>query len=82
MPHLVLPGCCLASLHFLCDASSLLDFQQDYERTLSELPNLIDNYTVPYERWNHVDFLWAKDIDTLLHPRVLQNLEAGERQFS
>ena len=42
---------------------------QDYERTLSELPNLFDNYTVPYERWNHVDFLWAKDIDTLLHPR-------------
>ena len=46
------------------------------------LPNLFDNYTVPYERWNHVDFLWAKDIDTLLHPRVLRNLAAGEEQFS
>ena len=55
---------------------------QDYERTLSELPNLFDNYTIPYERWNHVDFLWAKNIDTQLHPRVLQNLAAGEQQFS
>ena len=55
-------------------------FLQDYERTLSELPNLFDNYTVPYERWNHVDFLWAKDIDTLLHPRdqLYKNRSSGK----
>jgi lysosomal acid lipase/cholesteryl ester hydrolase len=40
------------------------------------LPNLIDDYLVPYPNWNHLDYLWGIDANTLVYPEVLKNMEA------
>jgi len=53
----------------------------DYTRMLDELPNIFDAYTVPWEQFNHLDFLWAIDLDTLLFPRVLENMNAAETAY-
>ncbi|CAG4983202.1 unnamed protein product [Colias eurytheme] len=41
----------------------------------SKLPNVVDFYRVPLTYFNHYDFIWAKDIKTLIFPRILQLLE-------
>ena len=45
---------------------------------MSQIPNLVDDFTVPNPKYNHVDFLWAIDNDKLLYPRLLRNMEAAE----
>ena len=53
----------------------------DYERMLNQIPNLYEAYTVEFPKWNHLDFLWAKDIETLLFPKLLENIMAGENMY-
>ncbi len=55
--------------------------EKDYQRLLVELPNVIDNYTVPYDKWNHMDFAWGIDADKLLFPRVLENTRKAEERY-
>ena len=39
------------------------------------LPNLVANYLVPYVEWNHLDYLWGIDADTLIYPAVLKIMD-------
>ena len=55
--------------------ASIFNFLQDVIRLTSELPNLFKSYEVPFPKWNHLDFLWAIDANTLLYPEVLKNME-------
>ncbi len=48
---------------------------QDVLKLTEALPNLVANYLVPYANWNHLDYLWGIDADTLLYPEVLKNME-------
>ena len=48
---------------------------QDVVRLTSQLPNLVASYEVPFPQWNHLDFCWAIDADTLLYPEILKNME-------
>ena len=48
---------------------------QDVVRLTSQLPNLVASYEVPFPKWNHLDFVWAIDADTLLYPELLKNME-------
>ena len=48
---------------------------------LVQFPNLVDEFTVEHPKWNHLDFLWAKDIDYYLFPRLLQNINAAEEEY-
>ncbi|XP_038212159.1 lipase 3-like [Zerene cesonia] len=41
----------------------------------SKLPNVVEFYKVPLKYFNHYDFIWAKDIKTLILPRMLELLE-------
>ena len=56
----------------------LVHLFQDYNRLLRELPNLMDNYIIPWRKYTHTDFLYAIDNDKLLFPRLLSNIEAAE----
>ena len=51
-----------------------VDFQ-DVDRLTSRLPNLVRNYLVPFEEWNHLDFLWGNDAKNILYPEILRNME-------
>ncbi|CAG0896315.1 unnamed protein product [Darwinula stevensoni] len=44
----------------------------------SELPSLIDNYRVPFDAWNHLDFLWGIDVKEFLFNRLLEMIKIFE----
>ena len=46
-----------------------------------QLPDLYDAFTVPWDKWNHLDFLWAIDSDIYLFPRLLENINAVEAAY-
>ena len=39
------------------------------------MTHLVDNYRVPFDNWNHLDFLWGIDAPTLVYNELLKNLE-------
>ncbi|CAL1684023.1 unnamed protein product [Lasius platythorax] len=43
----------------------------DIEKLSRILPNVIDMYKVPWPKFNHADFIWAKDAPKLLYERIL-----------
>jgi len=66
--------------HNLCSIATrnyeLFDITfQDVLKVTQALPNLISNYLVPYPEWNHLDYLWGIDANTLVYPEILKNME-------
>ncbi|KAI5638663.1 alpha/beta hydrolase fold domain-containing protein [Phthorimaea operculella] len=54
------------------------DWVVDYEDVLilkRKLPNVVDFYAIPFDTFAHLDFIWAKDVKTLVYDRLLQLLE-------
>ena len=49
---------------------------QDVLRFLSKLPNNYATYQVPFELWNHLDYLWGIDAKTILYPEIIKNMDA------
>ena len=49
-------------------------FLQDVIKITSKVPNLVISYEVPYEKFNHMDFLYAIDVGTLLYEEVLKQM--------
>lgn len=47
---------------------------QDTQILYQKLPKPAGCVLVPYKKWNHVDFLWAKDVNPLFNDEVLQFL--------
>ena len=60
----------LVSLSFL----DWLANRKDVLRTISELPNIVDIYEVPYTNFNHMDFLYGMDVGTVLYPELLTQM--------
>jgi hypothetical protein len=54
---------------------------QDSDRFLSELPYVFDNFTVSLPTWDHYDFVYGIDADTLVYPRVLKNIADAEELY-
>ena len=52
---------------------------QDVQKMISMLPNVFASYDVPYKKWNHMDYLWGIDADTLVYAEVLKNMELVRR---
>lgn len=48
------------------------------DRLARELPNMIDKYLVPMEKFNHLDFLWAIDVKSLVYNRLVRNIRRVE----
>jgi len=49
---------------------------QDVLRYLTKLPNNFATYEVPFDLWNHLDYLWGIDAKTILYPEIIKNMEA------
>ena len=47
---------------------------------ITKLPNIYDNYEVPYENWNHLDYLWGIDADRLVYDQVLANIARAQAE--
>ena len=72
--------CCAVLVHFdevRCKSRTLdlCFFFQDVIRLTTVLPNLVSDYLVPLDAFNHLDYLWGIDADTLLYDEILLNLE-------
>ena len=47
----------------------------DKRRYLTDLPQSYRVYEVPFDLWNHLDYLWGIDAKTLLYPEVIKNMD-------
>ncbi|XP_015184619.1 PREDICTED: uncharacterized protein LOC107070697 [Polistes dominula] len=48
---------------------------KDLFKVSKELKNVIDVYKVPFEKFNHVDFMWAVDAPKLVYSRILRTMK-------
>nr|XP_022912354.1 lipase 3-like [Onthophagus taurus] len=46
----------------------------DVEKLAKKLPNVVKQYLVPFDKFNHLDFLWAIDVVPLLYESVFDLL--------
>ncbi|OXU24914.1 hypothetical protein TSAR_006225 [Trichomalopsis sarcophagae] len=46
----------------------------DVEKVHSKLPNAIGKFRVPRDKFNHMDFVWGKNVKTLVYDKVLKFL--------
>ncbi|KAJ2951720.1 hypothetical protein O0L34_g13885 [Tuta absoluta] len=57
---------------------SMNDWASTYKDVLilkDKLPNVVDFYKVPFDKWAHLDYLWAKDVKVLVYDRLLELLQ-------
>jgi len=50
----------------------------DLIRLTAELPNLIKSYKVPFDGWNHLDFMYGIDANELVYQELLKQLKNAE----
>lgn len=64
---------------FSCLANTILRFcviiLQDVEALVGELPNVVDQFLVEYQYFNHLDFLLAKNVKSLVYDRVISVIQ-------
>ena len=51
---------------------------QDLVRLTADLPNLVESYKVPFEGWNHLDFMYGIDAPELVYKELLKQLKNAE----
>ncbi|XP_057334103.1 lipase 1-like isoform X1 [Microplitis mediator] len=44
----------------------------DVDALSEQLPNVVDKYKVSYQKFSHMDFLWAKDAKSLVYDHVIE----------
>jgi len=49
---------------------------KDLLKIFTGLPNIVENYQIPWEGWNHFDFLFAIDIDVYQNPHLIEVLQS------
>lgn len=42
------------------------------------LPNVVHNYLVPHEKFNHIDFLYAIDVQKLVNDEVVKMMNLND----
>ena len=57
----------------------LLSSSQDVAWLAEGLPNIIEKYRVPLADFNHLDYLWAIDGDTLVYNHLIENIKNFEK---
>ncbi|XP_067206779.1 lipase 3-like [Linepithema humile] len=49
--------------------------EKDVKKLRCLLTNIVDDYRVPFPKFNHVDYLWAKDAPTLVYEKILETMK-------
>ena len=66
---------CLILLGFFpIQITDWLADREDVIKAISELPNIVKNFEVPYENFNHMDFLYAMNVGEVLYPTLLEEM--------
>lgn len=61
------------ALHF--GNNDLLSVEEDVDILFDELPNAIGKFKVPLDAFNHLDFIWGIDANTLLYKFIMELME-------
>lgn len=61
----------IAPVMFYYGENDWLAAVSDVQKMADQVPGLIENYKVPLPKFNHLDFLWATDVRTLLYDKLL-----------
>lgn len=51
---------------------------EDVRLLIKELPNVVNDYLVPYEKFNHVDFIVGVDANRLFYDEVVKTMKLTE----
>lgn len=62
------------AIYYTC-CNDYLSSAKDSEMLRSKLPNVVRFYQIPYKKFNHGDFLWAKDSYRLFYKDVLDLID-------
>lgn len=47
-------------------------FFQDIDETQKKLPNSIGKFLVPFDNFNHMDFIWGEENKKLLFEKIIK----------
>lgn len=64
------------SIHF--SDNDLLANTKDVKKLATALPNLIGSFRVAFPQFNHLDFLYSKDINSLLNENIMNMIQKSE----
>lgn len=64
------------ALHY--SSNDWLAAVRDVEELHQALPNVVGKFLVPDRRFNHLDFVWAMDVERLLYSRVFRLMRLAE----
>jgi hypothetical protein len=51
---------------------------QDVQHLASKLKGEVELIRVPFPKFNHIDFMWAKDVYSLVYESVINSLKKHE----
>lgn len=54
---------------------------QDVEVLAKRLPNVAEKKVMPFPEFNHLDFLWANDIKTIVYDDLIEFMKRYERKY-
>lgn len=54
--------------------------RKDVKKLKKTLPNIKFKYLIPLPSWNHIDFLWARNVKTVLYDVIVANMRRSDNQ--
>ncbi|KAL0273417.1 UNVERIFIED_CONTAM: hypothetical protein PYX00_006082 [Menopon gallinae] len=64
-----------APIHLYYAANDRLSDLADVTRLINELPNIKEQYLVPFDKFNHMDHIWADDIINLEYDHLVEEID-------
>lgn len=51
---------------------------EDVKKLIEELPNVVKDYLVPHEKFNHFDYIWGVDAPRLVFDDIVKTIKSKE----
>lgn len=64
-----------APVALYCAPADSISVPSDIEKLRKQLPNVIKHYLVPYELFNHADFVLGKDASHLVYNEIVKTIK-------
>lgn len=68
-----------APIAFYYAKSDSVTVVEDISKLIKELPNVVKDYIVPYEKFNHVDFVLGVDAPELVYTEILKMMNSTSK---
>lgn len=69
-----------APVYLYYGANDWLVSMRDVRKLKKSLPNVKFSYRLPYPNWNHIDFLWANNVKSVLYDVVIANMRKSDSE--